>query len=81
MSYQGAELAGPERYERPLLFGRTAVGANEFGFFSFPVRDFVRAVIEGHDSPMPLAEGLKNVKIVAAAVESAESGRVVEVDL
>ena len=81
MSYQGAALAGPDRYERPLLFGRTAVGANEFGFFSFPIRDFVRAVIEGRGSPMPLAEGLKNVKVVAAAVESAESGRVVEVDL
>ena len=79
MGRQGTTIAGRERYDAPILFGRTPVGANEFGFFSFAIRDFVRAALTGGPSPMPLAEGLENVKLVAAAVESAETGKIVEV--
>ncbi len=81
MSHQGATIVDRERFEKPLLFGRTPVGADDFGFFAFPIREFVRTVQEGKEPAMPVTDGLKNVKVVSAAVESAESGRVVELSL
>ena len=78
MNHQGVTICSPAGYERPMLFGQTLVGRDEFGFFSLPIRDFVRAVAAGdRHVPMPLAEGVRNVEIIAAAVASAQSGEVV----
>ncbi len=81
MSHQGSTIVGRERYEKPLVFGRTAVGDDEFGFFALPIRDFVRTVQDGSPPAMPIAEGVRNVKILAAAVQSAETGRPVDLAL
>ena len=80
MSHQGVAIVGPGQYDRPLLFGRTPVGADDFGFFAFSIRDFVRTVLAGGPSPMPMADGVNNVHIIAAAVQSARSGQVVELE-
>ena len=78
LSHQGLSVATGGRFERVGLFGRTPVGAEDFGFMPLPIRDFVRAVLRGSPSPVPLARGLENVKVLAAAVESARTGEVVE---
>ncbi len=81
MGHQGLTLVGArgaKAYERPLLVGRTPVGAETFGFMGFPIRHFVRTVLDGGESPCPLDDGLKNVKLLAAAVESAETGNVID---
>jgi len=78
MNRQCVTVIDPKRYEHPMLFGQTAVGADEFGYFAFPIRDFVRAVLAEAQSPVPLAVGIQNVQILAAAVESAQTGRVVQ---
>jgi predicted dehydrogenase len=80
LSHQGVTLAEPTEYARPFLYGKTPVGVEDFGFMSFPIRDFVRAVLAGAPSPVPLAAGLKNVQILAAAVQSAETGQVVDLE-
>ena len=80
LSQQGATVADAKEYARPFLYGKTPVGDDEFGFMSFPIRAFVRAVLAGADAPVPLARGLENVKILAAAIESVETGQVVELD-
>ena len=81
LSHQGTTIADSKEYARPFLYGKTPVGVEEFGFMSFPIREFVRAVLAGAAAPVPLARGLENVKILAAAIESVETGRVVEVDM
>ena len=78
MSHQGAAIASADSYDRPMLAGATPVGHDCFGFFAFPIHDFVRAVLGEAAPSMPLADGLKNVKIIAAAVESAETAQPVE---
>ena len=67
-----------DRMEYPMILSRAAVGRQDFGFFKLPVRAFVDAVLDGRPSPIDAAEGLKNVKIIAAALRSIESGKVVE---
>lgn len=82
MNHQGVTLAGAKRFDRPFLYGKTPVGAaEEFGFIAMSIRDFVRIVQSGGPSPLPLSMGLKNVKILTAAVESARTGKVVELKL
>ena len=39
-----------------------------------------RQVLAGAPSPIDIADGLRNVKIIAAAVRSVESGKVVELN-
>ncbi|MHC5057181.1 MAG: Gfo/Idh/MocA family protein [Planctomycetota bacterium] len=78
MNHQGVTTSDPERFERPMLYGRTPVGEETLGFFAFPIRDFVRSVLEGRPSPAPLADGVANVRTIAAAVESARTGQPVE---
>lgn len=81
MGHQGVTLADQGRYDRLLLYGRTPVGAFEFGFFALPIRDFVAAVMSGaRSAPVPLDDGVKNVRILAAAVESARSGQIVPLE-
>ena len=75
MSHQGVTIVSPDQYDRPLLFGRTGVGADDFGFFAFSIRDFIRAIQLGAPSPAPMSEGVHNVQIIAAAVLSAETGQ------
>ena len=81
LSQQGTTIADAKEYARPFLYGKTPVGVEEFGFMSFPIREFVRAVRAGAASPVPLARGLENVKILAAALESVETRKAVELSL
>jgi len=81
LSQQGTTIADGKEYARPFLYGKTPVGVEDFGFMSFPIREFVRAVLAGAEAPVPLARGLENVKILAAAIESVETGRVVEIEM
>jgi predicted dehydrogenase len=78
LKHQGITIAAQKRYDSPGLYGRRPVGADVFGFFAFPIRDFVRSVLSRTAPPVPLEAGVKNVKILAAAVESMKSGKVVE---
>ncbi|MCY2930232.1 MAG: Gfo/Idh/MocA family oxidoreductase [Planctomycetota bacterium] len=78
MNHQGVTLVDEASFDRPMLYGRTAVGADRFGFFAYPIHDFVRTILSGAKSPMPLSDGLANVRILAAAVESARTGKIVE---
>jgi len=78
MNHQGVTIVDAKTYDRPMLFGRTAVGEDSFGFFAFPIHDFVRTVLSGGAPSMPVADGVANVRILAAAVESARSGKVVK---
>jgi len=80
MGHQGTILATMGRYDRPILFGRTRVGADAFGYFAFPIRDFVRTVLAGAKAKVSVDEGVRNVEILAAACESAKSGSVVAID-
>jgi len=81
LSCQGATFADGKEYARPFLFGQTPVGSEHFGFVSVPIRDFVRCVLDGIEPPVPLEKGLKNVQLIAAAVQSAETGQPVDLDL
>ena len=81
LSCQGPTIADPKQLARPFLYGMTPVAAEQFGFMSFPIREFVRAVLAGAPAPIPVTEGLKNVKILSAAVESAETGQAVAIEL
>jgi predicted dehydrogenase len=82
LANQGVTIADSRgNLDWPFLIGGMPVGEEEFGFCQLPIRDFVRAVLEGRPAPVPVAEGLKNVKIIAAALESAKENRVVEVKL
>jgi len=78
MSNQGAAIVDDGRYDRPFLFGHTPAGPDDFGFMSHPIRDFVRCVQSGEPAPIPLDDGLENVRIIAAAMESVRTGRAVE---
>ena len=80
MSRQGTTIAGAGGYAAPMLWGKEPVDADDFGFLSLPIRRFVRAVLAGAESPMPLADGLKNVQILAAVHASLAGGGVIEVD-
>jgi len=77
---QGAQVAAGGMYQRPMLSGKEPVDADEFGFLSLPIRRFVRAVLAGAESPMPLDWGLKNVQVLAAVHASLDCGRAVEVE-
>jgi len=79
MNHQGVTLVNEATYDRPMLYGRTAVGAEQFGFFAYPIHDFVRTILTGGKSPMPLSDGLANVRVLAAAAESAKTGKIVEI--
>jgi len=81
MSRQGTTLADARRYELPMLSGKTPEGEDEFGFLSLPIRRFVRAALAGGESPMPLEDGVRNVKILAAVHESLETGEAVALNL
>jgi predicted dehydrogenase len=74
MGDQGSQIAAAAGYERPMLVARDPLDPDDFGFLSLPIRRFVRAVLAGGESPMPLELGLKNVQILAAVHESLESG-------
>ena len=76
MNHQGVTVAGARRFDRPFLYGRTPVGNDEFGFIPYSIREFVRVVQSGGPSPLPVALGVKNVQIISAAVQSAETGKV-----
>jgi len=79
---QGLTIANARgHFEWPFLIGATPVGQEEFGFCQLPIRDFVRAVLDDRPSPIPIEAGVKNVKIIAAARQSAESHAVVELKL
>jgi len=82
LANQGVTFADSKgRFDWPFLIGATPVGQEEFGFCQLPIRDFVRAVLENNPAPIPVEEGLKNVKVIAAARRSAESKKVIEVKL
>ncbi len=80
MSNQGATIVDDGRYDRPFLFGHTPMGRADFGFMSYPIRDFVRAVQSGQPAPCTIDDGLDNVRIIAAAMESIQTGQVVELE-
>jgi predicted dehydrogenase len=80
MSRQGTTIADAARYAIPMLSGKEPVDADDFGFLSLPIRRFVRAILTGAESPMPLEDGLKNVQILAAVHASLAGGGVIEVD-
>ena len=75
---QATTIARADGFEWPFILGQTAIGAEEFGFFKLPIRDFVRAVARGAGSPIGVQEGLNNVRIIAAALESMRTKQVVE---
>jgi len=81
MTSHGISIADPERIDFPMILGAAAVGGNDFGYFRLPIRDFVRAVLAGRPAPVDVAEGVKNVRILEAAMKSIETGKVVEIDL
>ncbi len=82
LSHQGVTMAGAKSFQRPFLYGKTPVGAvEEFGFIAMSIREFVRALLDDRPPPVPLELGLRNVRILAAAVQSAETGAIVELDL
>jgi len=74
MGDQGFQVAAAPGYERPMLVARDPADPDDFGFLSLPIRRFVRAVLAGAESPMPLEWGLKNVQILEAAHASLDSG-------
>lgn len=78
MSMQGLTVVGETGFERPLLVGRTPIAADTFGFMPFPIHDFVRTVLSGDEPFMPVGDGVRNVRIIEAAVRSAETGQVVD---
>jgi predicted dehydrogenase len=78
MNHQGLTVVDGGRFDKPMFFGRTAVGNDSFGFFAFSIRAFVRVARSGAKPEMSIDEGVANVKVIAAAVESARTGRVVE---
>lgn len=78
MSNLGTAVVDDGRYDRPFLLGHTPAGPDDFGFMSYPIRDFVRCVQSGEPAPIPLDDGLENVRVIAAAMESVRTGRAVE---
>jgi predicted dehydrogenase len=78
LTSHGATVAGGERLEYPMILAKTDVAGQDFGFFKLPVRAFVDAVLAGEPAPIDVADGLKNVKIIAAALRSIEERQVVE---
>jgi len=81
LTSQGVTISGPKRYDYPMILGHIPIGEENFGFFQLPVHDFVRAVLAGRPAPVDVTEGLKNVKIIDAALRSIETKKVVEVKL
>ena len=80
LTHQGVTLADAKSCTTPFLIGKTPVGAESFGFMPLPIHDFVRTFLAGAESPIPARAGANIVKIIAAAVESAETNRIVELD-
>ena len=78
MTNQGTTICDDGRYDRPFLFGHGAMGPGDFGFMSVPIREFIRVVQAGDQPPISLDDGLENVRILAAAMESIATGQVVE---
>jgi predicted dehydrogenase len=78
LAHQGVTVIEPSRYDRPMLYGATSVGRETFGFFRYSIHDFVRAVLAGEKSPAPLEEGVANVRILAAALQSAQTGHPID---
>ena len=81
LTTHGTMVAAAERLDYPMFLGKAAIARQEFGFFRLPVRDFVRAILAGAPAPIDVSEGLKNVKIIAAAVRSIQTRKVVELQL
>lgn len=79
LSHQGLVMSDAKEYATPFLIGKTPVGPESFGFMPLPIRDFVRAVLEGRPAPVPVSDGAKITKLIAAAEASAESGQAVDV--
>lgn len=79
LGHQGLVLSDAKAYATPFLLGKMPIGAESFGFMSYPIRDFVRAVQEGRPAPVDVRAGWKITKVLAAAVESVETGRAVPV--
>ena len=77
LTSHGVLVAG-QRVEYPMILGKTPVAGQDFGFFKLPVRAFVDAVLAGEPAPIDVADGLKNVRIIEAAVRSIDSGKAVE---
>jgi len=75
---QATTIAQDNSFEWPFILGQTGFGEEEFGFFKLPIREFVRAVAQGIAPPILVQEGLNNVKIIAAALESMQTKQVVE---
>ena len=78
LTSHGVMVADPERVEYPSVLGKTPIAGEDFGFFRLPVCDFVKAILADDPVPIDVAEGLKNVKIIAAALQSVETKKVVE---
>jgi predicted dehydrogenase len=76
LTSHGVLVAG-QRVEYPMILGKTPVAGQDFGFFKLPVRAFVDAVLAGEPAPIDVADGLKNVRIIEAAVKSIETGKAV----
>ena len=81
LTSHGVISAGGERLEYPMILGTTAVAGHDFGFFKLPARNFVDAVLAGAPSPIDVAEGLKNVRIIDAALRAIETKSVVAISL
>jgi len=78
MSNLGTAIVDDGRYDRPFLLGHTPAGPEDFGFMSQPIREFVRCVQSGEEAPIPMDDGLENVRILAAALESVRTGKAVD---
>ena len=78
LTSHGVTVAGTDRFDFPLILAKTPIAGRDFGFFALSVREFVRAAIAGRPSPIGVTEGVKNVKIIDAAINSIESGQIVE---
>jgi predicted dehydrogenase len=77
-SYQGVCESSPGSYSWPFLQGLTPIGEDDFGYFSMPIRDFVRTVQRGGSAPKSMQQGLMNVRVIEAAIRSIDERSVIE---
>lgn len=77
-SNHGMVEARPEGYGWPFLNGLTPIGEDDWGYFNLPIHDFVRAVNRGQEAPVPVEVGLKNVRIIEAAMRSIREQKAIE---
>lgn len=67
--------------EVPIYFGHTPIHGQKYGFFSLPTRHFVDCVLDKKTPIISPADGLNNVKVIAAIMKSVEEGKAIPVDL